>query len=178
MYDFKTDWDLLSLAMRGGDDTTSPIQHFAAALHLNSHTIRHPVFEKTQQAIYTPLCTTPWPMRGRCWLDTGLGRRSWTRFGRLSSQGACHAVARNPKTGLRTFIASFAERHGVSSVRSGSSALADIITRLAGDEPKPDNTEKLVIALRRAKVIDGRTMLELLSRYFAETRCDSPDRSR
>ena len=75
-----------------------------------------------------------------------------------------------PQTGLSTFIAGFAELHGVSYVRSGSSALAEVITRLAGDEPKPDDTEKLVIALRRAKVIDGRTMLELLSRYFAETR--------
>ena len=75
-----------------------------------------------------------------------------------------------PQTGLSTFISSFAERHGVSYVRSGSSALAEVITRLAGDEPKPDDTEKLVIALRRAKVIDGRAMLELLSRYFSETR--------
>jgi transposase len=35
-------------------------------------------------------------------------------------------------------------------------------TRLADDDVKPDETDKLVIALRRANVIDGREMVRLL----------------
>jgi hypothetical protein len=73
-----------------------------------------------------------------------------------------------PTTGLREFIAALANRHGVVYERTGSSSLAHVITRLAGDEAKPDATEQLVIALRKAGVIDGPTMLTLLGRYFDE----------
>jgi hypothetical protein len=73
-----------------------------------------------------------------------------------------------PTTGLSEFIADLAERHGVKYVQTGSGALAQVITRLADDEVVPDETEKLVIALRRAKVIDGTTMRVLLSRHLDE----------
>lgn len=49
-------------------------------------------------------------------------------------------------------------------------ALAEVITSLSGDEVKPDEIENLVVALRRANVIDGPTMVTLLGRYFDETR--------
>ena len=75
-----------------------------------------------------------------------------------------------PMTGLSAYIADLAKRHGVAYVKTGSSALAQVITRLAGDDGNPDETEKLVIALRRANVIDGKTMVTLLSRYFGEMR--------
>lgn len=75
-----------------------------------------------------------------------------------------------PTTGLSAFIAQLAELHGVAYARTSSSALAAVVTRLAGDDVKPDPTERLVIALRRANVIDGRTMVTLLGRYFDETR--------
>jgi hypothetical protein len=74
-----------------------------------------------------------------------------------------------PTTGLREFIAALAKRHGVAYVMDGDFALAQVITRLSGDEVVPDETEKLVIALRRAEVIDGPTMVTLLGRYFDET---------
>jgi len=77
-----------------------------------------------------------------------------------------------PMTGLSAYIADLAKRHGVAYVKIGSSALAQVITRLSGDDGNPDETEKLVIALRRANVIDGRTMVTLLGRYFDETRND------
>jgi hypothetical protein len=75
-----------------------------------------------------------------------------------------------PTTGLSKFIADLAKRHCVVYVRDGCGAVAEVITRLSDDEVKPDETEKLVIALRRAKVIDGPTMVTLLGRYFDETR--------
>ena len=75
-----------------------------------------------------------------------------------------------PTTGLRTYVANLAKRNDVVYVRTGTSALAQVITHLSGDDVRPDETEKLVIALRRANVIDGRTMVTLLGRYFGEIR--------
>ncbi len=70
----------------------------------------------------------------------------------------------------QAYIADLAQRHGIVYVKTGSSALAQVITRLAGDDGNPDETEKLVIALRRANVIDGKTMVTLVGRYFGEMR--------
>jgi hypothetical protein len=75
-----------------------------------------------------------------------------------------------PTTGLREFITDLAKRHGVTYVRDGYSALAEVTTRLSDDEVVPDETEKLVIALRRAEVIDGPTMVTLLGHYLDEQR--------
>ncbi|WP_402720455.1 hypothetical protein [Janthinobacterium rivuli] len=75
-----------------------------------------------------------------------------------------------PMVGLGKFIGDLAKRHGVVYVRDGMCALAECITRLSDDEVEQDETEKLVIALRRSKVIDGPTMVTLLGRYFDETR--------
>lgn len=75
-----------------------------------------------------------------------------------------------PQSGIQAFVADLAGRHGIAYVRTGSSALAQVITRLGDDEVEPDETEKLIIALRRAGVIDGPAMVTLLGRYFDETR--------
>jgi hypothetical protein len=77
-----------------------------------------------------------------------------------------------PATGLREFIADLAKHHGMVYVRDDNSALAEVITRLSDDEVevKPDATEKLVIALGRANIIDDSTAVTLLGRYFDETR--------
>ena len=73
-------------------------------------------------------------------------------------------------TGLSAYIADLAKRHDVAYVKTASSALAQVFTRLAGDDGNPDETEKLVIALRRANVINGPTAVALLGRYFDEMR--------
>lgn len=75
-----------------------------------------------------------------------------------------------PMTGLSAYIADLAKQHGIVYVKTGSSALAEVITQLAGDDVKPDETEKLVIALRRANIINGPTMVTLLGRCFNEMR--------
>ena len=75
-----------------------------------------------------------------------------------------------PMTGLKAYIADLAKRHDVVYVTTGGSALAQVITRLAGDDGNPDETEKLVYALRRANVINGPTAVALLGRYLDETR--------
>ncbi|ENV16184.1 hypothetical protein [Acinetobacter guillouiae] len=74
-----------------------------------------------------------------------------------------------PHKGLKSYIAKLARQNHISYINTRSSLLAQTITRLADDDVKPDETEKLVIALRRANVIDGSQMLILLGRYFDET---------
>lgn len=59
-----------------------------------------------------------------------------------------------PGIGLRAYIADLAARHGV--------------THLPGDYAKHDETKRLVLALHRANVIDRKTMVALLRRYFEE----------
>lgn len=73
-----------------------------------------------------------------------------------------------PTTGLAQFIAGLAEKHGVRYRRSADDALADVITRLADDEVVSDETEDLIVALRRANVIDASTMVSLLGNYLEE----------
>ena len=75
-----------------------------------------------------------------------------------------------PKTGMASFVVELAKQHAVVYKRTGLSDFARAITRMAGDEGAPDEIEQLVIALRQAKVIDGPAMLEILGRYFDETR--------
>ena len=47
---------------------------------------------------------------------------------------------------------------------------ASAITRLADDHVETDETEDLLVALRRAHVIDGPTMVDLLGRHLDECR--------
>ena len=91
---------------------------------------------------------------------------------KLTMDSITHSIlpADIPMTGLKAYITDLAKRHDVVYVKTGSSALAQVITRLAGDDGNPDETEKLVIALRRANVINGPTAVTLLGLYFDETR--------
>ena len=75
-----------------------------------------------------------------------------------------------PKVGISSFVIELARQHGVAYQRTGLSDWAQAITRLSGDDGAPDQIEQLVIALRQARVIDGRLMLEILGRYFDEMR--------
>lgn len=53
-------------------------------------------------------------------------------------------------------------------MRSGNDALADCITKLADDDVWTDEIEDLMVALKRAKVIDGSKMIALLGNYMDE----------
>ena len=73
-------------------------------------------------------------------------------------------------TRMPTYIVDLAKRHDVGDAKTASGALAQVMPRLAGDDANPDETEQLVIALRRANVINGPTAVALLGHYFDETR--------
>lgn len=78
-------------------------------------------------------------------------------------------IGQIPETDIREFIADLAKQHGIEYVETGYTAIARVFTHLSDKdiEPgRPDKTEKLVIALMQANVINGRTMVELLGRYF------------
>jgi hypothetical protein len=78
-------------------------------------------------------------------------------------------IGQIPETDIREFIADLAKHHGIEYVETGLNAMAKVFTHLSDKdiEPgRPDETEKLVIAMMQAKVINGRTMVELLGRYF------------
>ena len=73
-----------------------------------------------------------------------------------------------PSSDLASYVSELAKSQGIKDVRTGQGVLARVITGLAGDEVAPDKTERLIIALRRAKAIDGPTMLTIQGRYLDE----------
>lgn len=77
-------------------------------------------------------------------------------------------IANIPTSGLRDFVASLAQKHGVRYAKTSNDALAEVVTRLAGDVVIPDETEDLIVALKRANVIDAETMVALLGNYLDE----------
>lgn len=79
-------------------------------------------------------------------------------------------VTNIPTSGLAEFVADLARKHGVRYARTGVDDLADVITRLADDVVATDRTEDLIVALKRAHVIDGPTMVALLGNYLDERR--------
>ena len=56
-----------------------------------------------------------------------------------------------PQFGVAEFVADLARSHGVNAVRSRFDALADVITKLADDDVSSDETEDLIVALKRAR---------------------------
>ncbi|MBN6739839.1 hypothetical protein JKG47_04695 [Acidithiobacillus sp. MC6.1] len=75
-----------------------------------------------------------------------------------------------PSSNLSEYIIALAEKRGVRYVKTANDALADVVTRLSDDEVDTDDTEDLIVALRRANAIDGSTMVSLLGNYLDEKR--------
>jgi len=73
-----------------------------------------------------------------------------------------------PKSGIVDFVIDLARKNGIQYIRSGLDDLADVITRLAGDDIVTDETEDLIVELKRAQIIDDSTMISLLGNYFDE----------
>ena len=69
----------------------------------------------------------------------------------------------------QSYVSNLAREHGIACVRQVNDALAEVITQLADDVVVTDATEDLLVALQRAKVIDGPTMVLLLGQYLDES---------
>jgi|TARA_R110000868_G_scaffold129665_1_gene338759 hypothetical protein len=61
-----------------------------------------------------------------------------------------------------------ANRYAIQYQRAPEDALAEIATRLSGDEVVTDEMEDLLVALKRAGAISGAEMVDLLSLYLTE----------
>ncbi|WP_339804643.1 hypothetical protein [uncultured Marinobacter sp.] len=68
----------------------------------------------------------------------------------------------------KSYITDLAEQFGIRYQATPEDALADIATRLAGDEVVTDEIEDLIVALRRAGAINGNEMVALLGQYLDE----------
>lgn len=65
-------------------------------------------------------------------------------------------------------ILDLAKRSGIHCERTTEDALADVVTRLSGDDICTDEIEDLVVALKRSGIITGPEMVELLGAYLDE----------
>lgn len=75
-----------------------------------------------------------------------------------------------PTAGVAKFVVNLAKQQGVSFARLVDDDLADLITRLSDDVVITDDTEDLIVALRRANKIDDTTMIALLGNHLDEIR--------
>lgn len=73
-----------------------------------------------------------------------------------------------PTHEVAAFVANLARRHDVSYAKTSNDALADLITQLSDDDVVTDETEDLIVALKRSKVIDASQMVALLGSYMDE----------
>jgi hypothetical protein len=65
-------------------------------------------------------------------------------------------------------ILGLAAKYGISYTPSILHELGDAITSLSGDDVQLDHTQRILIELGRAKVIDGRTQIALATAYQDE----------
>lgn len=70
------------------------------------------------------------------------------------------------KEDIRHYVAALAHKHGVVYLKTGNDVLAEVVTQLSDDDVRTDETEDLLVALKRANVIDGQTMTDLLGQYL------------
>lgn len=87
----------------------------------------------------------------------------------------CHDVyfrffmnIQGPIPSLHAHLEGLAKAHQVKTVRTPQDALAEVITRLAGDEVTSDATEDLIVNLKRSGVINGAQMISFLGQHIDE----------
>ena len=78
-----------------------------------------------------------------------------------------------PTVEVKTFVQSLAAVHNVTFVKTVADNFAETVTRLAGDEVVTDEVEDLIVALKRARIIDAATMVEILGKYLDEKKLQS-----
>ncbi|WP_410950955.1 hypothetical protein [Pseudomonas sp. S1(2024)] len=71
---------------------------------------------------------------------------------------------------MREKIGALASFCGIQYVETNLDRLATVITRLSGDEVELDETERLVISLKRAGVLNKHEALALIGLHIVEKR--------
>lgn len=73
-----------------------------------------------------------------------------------------------PDTHIGEFVADMARQHRIAYTRTYADAWGESVTRLADDAVQTDETEHLLIALKRAGKLSAIDMVALLVRYLRE----------
>jgi hypothetical protein len=79
-------------------------------------------------------------------------------------------MSAHPQSATAARIRNLARKHRVIYVRTQSDALANHITRLAGDHVELDEIERLLIALQRAEHLSRVEMVRLQASYLRESK--------
>ncbi|MBZ6078886.1 hypothetical protein [Microvirga puerhi] len=81
------------------------------------------------------------------------------------------AVSQRPEGLVADYVRALAGAHGVTYKPTAYDAFAETASRLVGDDlPPADETQDLLIALYRAKVITDQERNDLLVRHLRQTR--------
>jgi hypothetical protein len=75
-----------------------------------------------------------------------------------------------PTKHVARFIERFAAACQVTAVRTHGDVWAESVTRLAGDEVRTDETERTIIALKKAGKLSQRSMVLLLVNHLREAK--------
>lgn len=75
-----------------------------------------------------------------------------------------------PTKGVQRFVKRFARTHGIQYARTGLDDYAEAVTRAAGDDVKLDVTGKLLVALKKSELINGRQLARLMTNHMREVK--------
>jgi hypothetical protein len=73
-----------------------------------------------------------------------------------------------PAQGVKEFILALAEKNQIAYSRTFADEWADNVTRLAGDDVRPDPVKDILVALKRAGMLTSDEMILLLVDYLRE----------
>lgn len=73
-----------------------------------------------------------------------------------------------PTKDVRQYVEGLARVHGIHYLRTGLDDYAEAVARVAGDKVKLDATSKLLVALRKQNVINGRQLARLTTNHMRE----------
>jgi hypothetical protein len=79
-------------------------------------------------------------------------------------------MSAHPQSATAVRIRNLARKYGVAYVRTQRDALANHITRLAGDHVELDEVEQLLIALQRAGHLSRMEIVRLQASYLREAK--------
>lgn len=80
-----------------------------------------------------------------------------------------------PTIGLAKYITDLANQHNITYIKTFADEWADTITRLSDDSIEADDIIDLLLALKRAEILNIDDMLSLLVNYLREKygECDA-----